>query len=197
VESQWSDGDVQLIEAHLDGVLAPEDAEALAGRLAREPALAALAQALRARRAVRAAVWAAGEPSAAEAHAVASRVILAAAGAERWRRAMLTARRATAVAALVMLAFAAGWMVRGRVHQGQFSVSPGRAADSRPWALAGGGRSSFPVALTDERGNVIAVQHFDDPTQARQFADDVGRWQSRPRRRAPGAEMVIPVSGEF
>ena len=193
MEPRWSDEDVLLAEALLDGALGRAESEELARRLEREPALVELVGTLRAQRAVRATVWAASEPNAAEADAVASRVIAAAAGAERWRRALQTACRATAVAAMVMVAFGAGWVVRGKIAPAQGVARP---AESRPWALAGGGRS-FPVALTDERGNVIAVQHFDDPTQARQFADDVGRWQAGSRRRTPATELVIPVSGEF
>lgn len=194
MERRWSDEDVWRIEAHLDGALGPAEAEELARRLAAEPDLAALLETLRAQREVRLAAWAAGEPAPDEAQALATRAVAAAVGAERWRRSVRTARRATAVAALVMVAFAAGWTVRGKVPPAQ--SAQGRAADSRPWAH-GGGHLSFPVALTDERGNVIAVQHFDDATQARQFADDVGRWQTAPRQRTRGAELVIPVSGEF
>jgi anti-sigma factor RsiW len=192
VDARWSDEDVGRAEAYLDGALEPAEAEELTRRLAAEVELVSLLEMLRAQRADRAAVWAAGEPPAAEAEALATRTVAALVGAERWRKTVQTARRATAVAALVMVAFAAGWTVRGRVQSG---VAQSHAAESRPWAYGGG--SSFPVALTDERGNVVAVQHFDDPTQARQFADDVGRWQSKPRRRTQETELVIPVSSEF
>ena len=43
----------------------------------------------------------------------------------------------------------------------------------------GGGKEFQPVALTDEAGNITAVQKFDKLEDAREFAAEVGRWQAR------------------
>jgi hypothetical protein len=78
----------------------------------------------------------------------------------------------------LLIAFAGGWAARGRV--------------STPTPLA---PTEFQVALTDDHGAIIAVQHFSDPRQARQFAEDVGRWQSRRHDEDPGD--FSQVSDEF
>jgi anti-sigma factor RsiW len=198
----WND-DAALLEAHLDGALSPAQAESLGRRLATEPVLAAELERLRGERAVRQAVWASYEPEPRHAAATAGAALMLAERAERLRRATSHARRATAAAAVVLLAFAAGWVARGvRPGQPASSQSPlSRTGADHPFASsgasAGDGSVSFPVALTDEHGNIIAVQHFDDPRKAREFADDVDRWQSRPRRPAPPATPLTPVSDEF
>ena len=195
------DEDRDLLEAHLDGELAPAEAEALGRRLAVDARLAAALEELRAERAVRRAVWGAYEPSDAEAAAVAAGAVAAAVRDGRWQHVARVARLATAAAAVVLIAFAGGWVARGRLGADQAvpAVHSSGGGGARPFASTGGGvgAGSFPVALTDESGRIIAVQHFDDPQSARQFADDVGRWQSRPQRRAPQAEPFVPVSGEF
>lgn len=207
MEREWFQDDEELLEAHLDGALTPEDGEALWRRLAAEQELLAELERLRAERVVRAAVWAAGEPTAGEAEQVAEEVVSAAAHARRWERAAWFGRRAAASAAAVALAFAAGWTVRGRYEPAGpttvRAVVPARPAGMAPAGMAPAAaagaderRPSFPVTLTDELGNVIAVQHFDDARTARQFAEDVDRWQSRPRGRAE-VDSVTPVSGEF
>ena len=194
------DEDRDLLEAHLDGELAPAEAEALGRRLAADARLAAALEELRAERAVRRAVWGAYEPTEAEAAAVAAGAVAAAVRDGRWNRAARVARLASAAAAAVVFAFAGGWMARGRVAPDGAAPGPNVAGDGDGHFVSSGGGAgagSFPVAFTDENGRVIAVQHFDDPQAARQFADDVGRWQARPRRRAPEAEPLVPVSGEF
>ena len=191
--------DLELLEAHLDGALTPRDLETLAGRLAAEPALAAALSRLRAERDVRRAVWASYEPSDEAAEAVAAAAVASAASRDRLRRAATVARRTTAAAAVIALAFAGGWMARGRTGRDASPPVRRAAADDRPFASSGAGDNrSFPVALTDEHGNVVAVQRFDDPQKAREFAEDVDRWQSRPvPKRRPAAEQHVPVSGEF
>jgi hypothetical protein len=208
----WND-DSELLEAHLDAALSPEQAESLGRRLATEPRLAGELERLRAERRVRRAAWASYEPEPPRAAAAAEAALVLAERTERWRRTGARVRGATAAAAVVLLAFAAGWAARGGrpgpSAEPQSPVSRTRATHpfASSGASAGDGSASFPVALTDEHGNIIAVQHFDDPRQARQFADDVDRWQSRPRRAAqpapaapaarPAAEPLTPVSDEF
>jgi anti-sigma factor RsiW len=198
----WND-DAALLEAHLDGALSPPQTESLGRRLATEPALAAVLERLRAERAARQAVWSSYEPEPARAAAAAASALTVAERAERLRRTASHARRVTAAAAVVLLAFASGWVARGvRSVQPDAPESPDvQSGGSHPFASsgasAGDGSASFPVALTDEHGNIIAVQHFDNARKAREFADDVDRWQSRPRRTAPPATPLTPVSDEF
>ena len=197
---EYEHDDLDLLEAHLDGALAPDDAEALARRLGREPALAAALERVRETRAVRRAVWASYEPQAGHAERLTTAFVAAGKREERIRRAARLARRATAAAAVVLLAFAGGWVARGRLADEGASVARPVSTDDHAFDSSGAGDGpSFPVALTDEDGNIVAVQHFDDPDRAREFAEDVGRWQSRPaeRQQRPTAERSVPVSGEF
>jgi hypothetical protein len=46
------------------------------------------------------------------------------------------------------------------------------------------------VALTDEAGNITAVQKFDNMEDARNFAADVGRWQARQQQIQQGQPIV-------
>jgi anti-sigma factor RsiW len=193
-ELEWNDLD--LLEAHLDAELSPADAEELGRRLGREPGLAAELQRLRAERAVRRAALASFEPGEREAEALAGHVIAAAGRAERWGRTAVFARRATAAAAVIALAFAGGWMARGRAAPP--TVVPARPvadADDHPFASSGGGdMRSFPVVVVDETGKV-AVQNFDDPAKAREYANDLGRARQRPASRpAASAPSFIPAS---
>ena len=196
MERRGSDEDVQLVEAYLDGALAPGESERLAGRLAREPHLVELVEALRAERAVRQAVWTSLEPDEAGAGATVSAAVSAAARQERLQHAIRRARRLTAAAAVIAIAFAGGWAARARL------AGPQAARDVHPqsghrFVTSGGGvgEASYPVALTDENGNITAVQYFETPEAARRFAEDVGRWQSKPR--PPQAAPIVPASGEF
>lgn len=181
------DDDLELLEALLDGALTPAEAESLGRRLAGDPVLAAELQRLRGERTARRAVWESYEPGMQEAAGLSAAALAAATHTERLRRGMLLVRRGIALVAMVMVAFAGGWLARG--------MGSSHSPISKD---ASDGPAPFRVALTDEHGNIVAVQRFDDERKAREFADDVDRWQSRPRRvRAPGAEIFMPVSGEF
>lgn len=186
MERDIPNDDLELIEAHLDGALSPAEAESLGRRLAGDSALAAELGRLRRERAARRAVWESYEPGGAEAAAVSTAAMSAATQAECLRRGMLLVRRGVAMVAMVMIAFAGGWLARGVA-----------SAPSPLSKDASEGTGHFRVALTDEQGNIIAVQRFDNERKAREFADDVDRWQSRPRRRAADSETFTPVSGEF
>jgi hypothetical protein len=182
-----SDDDVELLEAHLDGALSPEEHERLTGRLCREAQLGDALAALRAERSVRRQAFSSFEPDPQAADAFASHAVALVEKQDRWRRTSRLLRRVSAVAAGFAIAFAGGWVARGSA-----------SADPAPTVAASGtagGPSSIQVALTDEQGNIVAVQQFDDLRQAAQFADDVGRWQARRRQVESG--QVVPVSGEF
>ena len=184
--------ETDLLESHLDGELSPAEAEALGRRLGQEPRLAAELDRLRVAIAARVAAIASLELRDPEAEAVAGNVIAAAVRSERLHRGATMARRATAAAAVIALAFAGGWMARGRAcSRNAAPVRPVSATDDHPFATSGGGDArSFPVVVVDEKGNV-AVQNFDDPEKAREFADDVGR------QRRPPASQHAPQPGQF
>jgi len=137
--------DSQILEAHLDGALGPTEAKALGRRLAREPELAAELGRLRAERAVRVAAWSSYEPQESHARQAASRAVAAALREDRVRRATRLARRATAAAAVIAVAFAGGWLARGRVSQQ--NALPARVVhDEHPFESSGAGDgTSFPA----------------------------------------------------
>ena len=174
-----SEDEIETLESYLDGALPAGDAEAVSRRVADEPALAAALDQLRAGRAAREAVWRALEPDPASAEAFGRRAAAHAVRQDRFARATRFARRASAVAACVVLSFIGGWVARGR------PATP--APDA---AAAADQAGAFQVALTDESGNIIAVQRFADPRKAREFAEDVGRWQSQSRPRRPEREFL-------
>ena len=195
-----SDHDLEVLEAHLDGSLPADASVALCRRLEAEPRLAAALKEVRSERAARYAVWASFEPDDARAEATVSTALASATRQDRLRRAARNARRVTAAAAVVAIAFAGGWAARARVAPEQSSPAA-RAPlhNAHHFVSSGGGEASgpYPVALTDENGNVTAVQYFDDPQAARDFAEDVDRWQSRARPRPADAGRIVPASGEF
>ena len=174
-----SDEELELLESYLDGALAPAEEERDRRRVARDAAWAGALDRLRAERSVRQAVWQSLEPDLASAERAGDDAARGALGADRARRSSRFARRASAVAAGLVIAFVGGWAARGRVGEPAGPVAP----------------AEFQGALTDDRGAIIAVQHFSDPRQARQFAEDVGRWQSRRHREDPGD--FSQVSDEF
>ena len=178
-ERRVSDEETELLETYLDGALSPEDAQRVERRIEREAEWAAALGQLRAERTARRAAWESYEPQVAAADRVGLRAARRAVRADEARRVAVFARRASIVAAGLMLAFAGGWVARGR------GISPSNGSTT----------ARFQVALTDEGGNIIAVQHFSDPRQARQFAEDVGRWQSGARQDDVGD--FSQVSSEF
>jgi anti-sigma factor RsiW len=201
VYTHHSDHDLEVLEAHLDGSLPADASVALCRRLEAEPRLAAALKEVRSERAARYAVWASFEPDDARAEATVSTALASATRQDRLRRAARNARRVTAAAAVVAIAFAGGWAARARVSSEQSSPTATRAPlrNAHNFITSGGGEASgsYPVALTDENGNITAVQYFSDPQAARDFAEDVDRWQSPPRPQSAGAERIVPASGEF
>jgi len=185
-----SDEDLEILENYLDGALSPREADRVTRRAALDPEWAAALDSLRAERAVRQAVWESGEPDFPAAHAAGRAAVAAAVRSDRYVRLARLFRRVSGVAAGVLIAFAGGWVARGKLS------SPAAApAPSGPAAA-----TEFQVALTDDGGNIIAVQHFSDPTRARAFAEDVGRWQSRRRHdglREDRREDRRDSSGDF
>ena len=180
-----SDEEIETLESYLDGALAPDETQRLCRRLEDEPELREAMEGLRAERAARQAAWRSFEPGPATAASFSSRTVASVVRQDRLARATRLARRITAVAACLVLAFAGGWVARGRVS------SIGAVTD------VAAGPGAYQVALTDERGNIIAVQRFTDAEQAKAFAEDVGRWQSRPRRAEPREREFLQTSDEF
>jgi S1-C subfamily serine protease len=121
-----SEQDLELLEEHLDGALAPADAARVEARLNDEPELAEMLADLRAERSIRAGVWASMEPSPAQAKAFAAKVRTAAKRQDGWSRLGHAARFGTAAAACLLLGVFVGWVGHDRGGTG-YAFSPGAA----------------------------------------------------------------------
>jgi hypothetical protein len=65
------------------------------------------------------------------------------------------------------------------------------AGKASPQAAADGGAAQiYQVALTDEDGNITAVQKFDTLEKAQSFAAEVTRWQARHEQIQNGRVLV-------
>ena len=174
------DEDLDLLEDYLDGALDASDAAAVRARLVREPDLACALEQLRANRELRQRMWAALEPDDREASQLAAR-LGAISRRVQWIGPLV--RRAVAVAAVVTIAFFAGWQVRGKQKTSASIAS--QTAPNHAAAL------TYHVALTDETGRVTAVQEFDSLDKAREFTHDLVQWQDRQRQMRDGAAVVV------
>jgi hypothetical protein len=187
-ESGGIDPDFELLENYLDGELSPAEVLRVERRLAAEPELAAALGRMGAQYDVRQAAYRSLEPDAGAIDALASAVGRGARRADRSRshgRVFRFGRLGGALAACVTISFVAGWMGRGLA-----------AAGNKPGAVASTPRGEpyvYQVALTDDHGNITAVQQFDKLEDAKAFAADVGRWQAQQQVKQPGP--VVMSSG--
>jgi len=183
------DPDFDLLQNYLDGELTSAEVLRVERRLASEPELAAALGRMSAEFEVRRAAYQSLEPDARDADALAMAVGRRARRAERetsHRRVFHFGRLAGAMAACVAVSFAAGWIGRG--------VAAG--ASSKPPQVVSGPKGEpyvYQVALTDEQGNITAVQQFDKLEDAKAFAADVGRWQAQQQVKQSGA--IVMSSG--
>jgi anti-sigma factor RsiW len=192
------DIDLGLIDAYLDDALSPEEVERFDSRLSREPELASALHAARSQRAVRGAAWQSVRPTEAAADWLARRIVGEVRSRQRARIWGRWTRVAGAAAACLLFGFVAGWMGRGRAdvpsgaHVVPVSQVQSVAHNSGVSVDASG---VYRVALTDDSGNVVAVQKFTKYEDARQFANDLAVYQARKREAENGRTMF--TSGEF
>jgi hypothetical protein len=180
--------DLQLLEAYLDDALAASQVEVVDARLAREPRLGEALHSLRAQRAVRAAVWQSIASDDQSAKALSERVRRGILRHDLMTRVLRGLRIGGGVAACVALVWG-GWMMRGASAPSVVRVAgpvPARHAVV-PVDAAG----LYRVALTDEAGKVIAVQPFSRIEEARQFANDLERYEARRREVRQGSAVLV------
>jgi hypothetical protein len=116
--------------------------------------------------------------------------------------------RGAAMAAACATFFIAGWAVRGgrydgsdlRIAKSGLGATPTfeRPANWTPPQTANRmppRDNLYHVAVTDEAGNVVAFQPFDQKDQARRFADDLARWQANRQQAQQG--RLLRVADEF
>jgi hypothetical protein len=211
------DPDFELLENYLDGELTPAEVQRLEHRLVLEPELSAALGRMSAEHAVRQAVWQSMEPGDAAARSLAAAVGASARRSNLRRLVLKFARVSGAVAACVVLFLAGFGVGRGKAAPdnstpgdgipvrsssatrpsasadpaGYFYVA-GAATHPRPLTSAAAGEPAavFQVALTDEAGNITAVQKFDNLKEAQNFAAEVELWQARQQQIQSGKVKV-------
>ena len=201
-----SDTDLELLDAHLDGELPAEQAEELRVRLDVDPSLAAALEALRAERGVRQQAWRSMEPADdAAVDRFADRAIAATRSTSRRERfdfVLTKLKQVAAAAACVAIGFSVGWLGRGgdigRMGSGTpTTVVEGPVADSGHRMVMSQPKAGGPVeiTLTNTAGQVLATQTFDRPEDARQFIEDLDRWQQQQERLRD--KQFIYTGGQF
>ena len=148
--------------------------------------------------AVRLAAWKTLEPAEPEAMRLAKAVTTGARRADLRRRLSKLSRVAGAAAACVTVGFLAGWVGRGnavaRADTTPSTATTRPATDGNTSATENKPAAPFvyQVALTDDAGNITAVQKFDNLKDASNFAADVVRSQARQREIQEG--QPVPKS---
>lgn len=207
------DPEFELLESYLDGELTPAEVQRLETRLVHEPELSAALGRKGSEHAVRQAVWRSMEPDEAAARVLAAAVAASARRSNLRRLAFKFARVAGAVAACVVLFLAGVGVGRGQAapetgngrHRAPLesggTTRPAEPEDAAAFfhaadkahprsPSAGGAPYVYQVALTDEAGNITAVQKFDTLEDAQRFAAEVGRWQDRQQQIQSGKVVV-------
>lgn len=186
------DDDLDLLECYLDDALDEAQSESLRLRLAKEPSLAAALRQLRDERAQRQAFFQSIDPTPAEVDAFVAGVKQSSQRTTWWHRQWRWAKLGSALAACVVAGMLIGDLVRTN------AVRPGTAIDDLGAPIVNTNqppRQTYAVEVTDEAGRVIAVQHFENPSEATDFANDLRKLHAPPQR--PTQNGVILVGDEF
>jgi anti-sigma factor RsiW len=195
-----SETDLELLETYLDGELSPGEVAMLRPRLSAEPELAAAMDQLREQRQLRQHVFCLCEAEAEVSDDVAvgnvSRAVRAAITRDIvWSGRMRTLRQVSAAAACLIVGLLVGWFARGSTPV-EPTVRPsgivrGPTIPSNSNAALVNRAGGFNVQLTDDTGRVLAVQHFDSLDKAREFSDDLFKWQARQRKVRNGEVRLV------
>lgn len=170
------DPDLALLESYLDGELSSVELGSLQQRLSTDPELSAALARMSEDFAVRQAVWTSLEGSVLESQAVSRQVVKSIRRAGFWERSRMFVRAGVAVAAC-LICFAAGWVGRGSTATA--ALPDATPTDSTAVAKAEAVQPLlYQVALTDEAGNITAIQKFDTLEDANAFAAELSRWQA-------------------
>jgi hypothetical protein len=197
VNASVSEQDLELLETYLDNELVGDDMDRMRARLKHEPALAiALEQLTRDRQLRHQVFFALDRESAATARAATEsigRSLNQAAVREVAsgnRRAIF--RHACTAAACIVVGLLVGWFGRERAELTR-GVDRAVRSDADAVMVSNDAPTSggFNVAITDDRGRVLAQQHFDTLNEARQFSNDLLRWQTRQREMRNGGVRLI------
>ena len=201
-----SEHDLELLETYLDNELAPDDMESIRARLKREPGLAAALDQLTRDRQLRHRVFfevdrEIATTARASTDEIARSLRQAAVREVAWSNRRNIFRQLSAAAACIVVGLLAGWFGRERA---EFRSDPServmrQTIDTDSTMTVSGKpaapRAGFNVAITDEKGNVLAQQHFATLEEAQRFNNDLLRWQQQQRQVRNGDVRLI--GGKF
>lgn len=187
-----NDKDLENLEAFLDGALELDASDQVQARLEYEPKLADALEMLRAQRAMRRAMWDANEPAPIAVMRLNASLDKAISHADRsvfWRTA---SRWGTAAAACVLMGIWIGnSTLPGSAPRSGESVAASAGAVPVAVTPAAEWNDGYHVSILDNAGHVQAVQRFSTLEQAREFANDLGRWQTRQQQVRQGKIQLV------
>ena len=193
MSNEITETDLDLLQQYLDGALLGIELEEVRRRLRVEPQFDEALKASRADREARRAVWQSMEPGDDEVARFIRSFTVRARKSDMVLRLGRFSRFIGAAAACIAMGFLAGWLGRGKPASGPATAGLNVASMTH----ANGQAPTFQVALTDDAGNVVAVQKFSRLEDAREFANDLVQWQMRRRAMSTEDPASVPVSAEF
>ena len=173
------DEDLEQLEAYLDDALCEDEVQQLRDRIATEPAMATALKMLREERARRQKFFASIDPTPAEVDKLVGSIKQKALRRRWFRDPQKLLKTVGAMAACVVIGGLMGQLYTS--HPGGTPASNGNLgqADQKPYI----------VEVRDDAGNVVAVQHFKDPREARDFRSDLNKVQHQ-RRLQNGVKLI-------
>jgi anti-sigma factor RsiW len=174
------DEDLQLLEAYLDDALGDDEVQQLRDRLAVEPAMATALKMLREERAQRQAFFASIDPTPAEVDELVGSIKQQALRRRWFANPQKWLKPAAAMAACVLIGGLMGQL---------YSSHPGGGVTGPHVSDSQGDQKQYIVEVRDDAGNVVAVQHFKDAREARDFRNDLNKVQHQ-RRLQNGVKLV-------
>jgi hypothetical protein len=181
--------DLELLEQDLDGALGEPESSGLRARLSSESALASARQQLVSDRELRSAWFATlggdDEATGAQVDRIIRNVRASMRRAPHHPRRWLGA--AVAAAACIAVGVMVGRDLPGHHPAGGVDLARTNPAHHSPVQTV----VSYQVELKDAAGKVMAVERFDSLDKARQFSEDLDRWQARQREASSGKSVVL------
>jgi anti-sigma factor RsiW len=193
-----NDQDLELLETYLDDELSPSEQESLRRRLSSEPPLAAAMETLRDQRQMRSQWLSAAEPSGDEIERLITSVRKSITREQLWGQRAKWIRRATAMAACLVVGIIGGYGLRGfnntpganyptAIVNGQTPVSFEQQQPPEPISfnpvnvgtLSNSTGGPYQIRIVDDAGHLLGVQRFQTADQAQQFRNQFTNWQSQ------------------
>ncbi|HEY1685211.1 MAG TPA: zf-HC2 domain-containing protein [Tepidisphaeraceae bacterium] len=194
-----TESDLMLLEEYLDGELSAADARAVEERSVHEPELGKELARLKTDRGIRLQAWRSMEGDELAVESVAGKVAATIQRRESHTFLLRGLRIGAAAAACIVLGLSVGFFARQPASNQITAQAPvaTKTADSDRIVFTGQVPSQMPsargydVRLKNDAGEVVAVQHFDNIEQARQFVQDVGTWQQRQEQMHSGNVSLV------